>query len=167
MRQLYECLASGSGSTSGRIRFFGLGNQIKGDDSVGLYIVSKLRGKYGSSPSRFVSIESISSSERTFSKIGKSKGNLEEKIIIFDAIESDSAPGSIRFANIKDEKYGFFATHNVPIGLIPSVASKVENIFVLGVQPERIEIGKDLTPTVSNSADKIIDKIGKFIRDLS
>jgi hydrogenase maturation protease len=164
-RKLHDCLDSKSSSK--QIRFFGLGNQFKGDDSVGLYIVSKLREKFGTNPSKFVRIESPSSSESIFSKIGTLKENASETTIIFDAIESSYSPGSIVFENIGHTEYGFFATHNVPLRLIPKVATNAPSIFVLGVQPASTEVGEGLTEVVSDSADKIVEKIGEIIKDLS
>lgn len=156
-----------SKGTLRHITLIGVGNPIKSDDSVGLYIISKLRRKYGTSPSKFVKIVQASSSESAISKIeNKPGGKISEMLIVFDSIESNSPAGSIIFANVGDTKYGFFATHNVPLRLIPSVASNMSDIFVLGVQPANTEVGENLSEIVLVSADRIVSTIGELIEEV-
>jgi hydrogenase 3 maturation protease len=157
-------------SSKGRkhILFAGLGNPIKGDDSVGLYIVTKLRREHGANPVKSIHIAYASSSEHTFSTItNRKKANLDESIILFDAIEANSPPGTIIFANVQESKYGFFATHNLPLKLISDFANNNSNTFVLGIQPANIEVGENLTEPVLISANRVVEFIGKFIESAS
>jgi hydrogenase maturation protease len=152
--------------SSRRITFIGVGNPIKSDDAVGLYMISQLRKKCGTNPRKFVRIEPVSSSEVAFSKVGRraERGN-NETFIVFDAVESNVSAGSIIFASIGETKYGFFATHNVPLKLIPGLATNASNIFILGVQTVNTDIGETLSDIVRDSADKIVDKIGELIKN--
>ncbi len=149
-----------------RITLIGVGNPIKGDDSVGLYIISKLRKKYGANPKKFLRIEYGSSTETSLARLERRNSRKTKKtdiIVIFDAMESNSSPGSIIFANIGETKYSFFATHNVPLKLVPSVASSTANVFVVGVQAGNINVGEALSEVVRHSAELIIDEISKLI----
>lgn len=146
--------------------FIGIGNPIKSDDSVGLYIISRLRERHGANPNKFVRIESAHSGEAALSKMGRTKEEDPGLIIIFDAIESNSLPGTIIFANVADTKYGFFATHNLPLTLNPGVAINPSRVFVLGIQGASVEIGEYLTKIVNDSADRIVDNINRLIEDM-
>ncbi|HYB04865.1 MAG TPA: hydrogenase maturation protease, partial [Nitrososphaerales archaeon] len=142
----------------------GTGNPIKSDDSVGLHIISKLHDKYGTAPRKFVKIAHAKSLEASLAQLTQnSRADITDLVVIFDAIESNIPSGSILFANLARTKYGLFATHNLPLKLIPSVANNIENVFVLGVQTETVGIGEELSACVRNSAELIIDKVSNLI----
>jgi len=138
----------------------GVGNPIKKDDSVGLVIISRLRKIFGSKPSKLVRIYSPLAPELLFSKISFKSGSL----IIFDAVEHNRAPGSIIFANIADTRFGFFATHNVPLKLIPSLSGRMPNIFLVGIQPKDVDFGEGLSAVVLNSANKVVAEFETIIK---
>jgi hydrogenase 3 maturation protease len=144
------------------LQLAGVGNPIRKDDSVGMFIVSKLRKKLGARPNNQVRIYPPLTPELLFSKISLKTSSL----IIFDAVEQNSAPGSIIFANIADTKFGYFATHNVPLKLIPNLSKRMANIFVLGIQPEDTDIGEGLTEVVLNSANEVVAKLETFIGEI-
>jgi hydrogenase maturation protease len=90
-----------------------------------------------------------------------------ESVIIFDAIEHDSEPGSIIFARLGDTRFGFFATHNIPFKLIPCLSANLENVFVLGIQPRNIDIGEGLSETVLDSANEVVEKLQMIIEGVN
>jgi hydrogenase maturation protease len=139
------------------LHLVGVGNPIKKDDSVGLFIVAKLRRKLGARPNKLIRIHPPLTTELLFSKISLRTGSL----IIFDAVEQNSAPGSIVFANIVDTRFGYFATHNVPLNL----SERMANIFVLGIQPDDIEVGEGLSEVALCSANEVIAKLETFIEE--
>jgi hydrogenase maturation protease len=146
------------------ITLVGTGNPIKSDDSVGLHIVSKLHDKYGTAPREFVKILHAKSLETSLARLARNgRADVTDLVVIFDAIESNTPPGSILFANLARTEYGFFATHNVPLKLVPFIANNIENVFILGVQTETIEIGEELSACVRHSAELIIDRIANLI----
>jgi hydrogenase maturation protease len=156
-----SCLNSSS-LNDNPVTLAGIGNPIKCDDSVGLYIISQLRRKFGANPAKGVWAEPPSyNPESVFSKIGKRTG------IIFDAVECNRKPGTIIFANVGESKYGFFATHNVPLKLVPGIAENSSKIFVLGVQPANTEVGEGLSPEVIASANKIVELVSELISGIN
>jgi hydrogenase 3 maturation protease len=156
-----------SENTKNKLSFLGIGNPIKSDDAVGLYILSKLRKKHGANPKRFLKIVHSSSPERALSKIVEGQHQQRQRnpeaTIIFDALESNSRPGTIIFANVRETRYGFFATHDIPLRLLSTVVTNSSKIFILGVQPANMDIGEKLSDVVLVSANLIIAEIGKLI----
>lgn len=136
-----------------RLILFGVGNPIKKDDSVGLYIASRLRSRLGSSPSpRVVIHRPVDHPEVAISKLDLSSCRL----LVLDAVDAGKPPGSVVFANIEDTRYGFFATHNIPLRLLPSVRGHGKNVYVLGVQPHDLGIGEGPSRMIEPIAEQLV-----------
>lgn len=141
-----------SGSFSD-VHLVGVGNTLRGDDAVGPRIIEKLLRDYGRSLPVWVRVHDNSHSpERELSKIDLSSSRL----VIFDAVESSNEPGSIICTTLSDTKYGFFATHNIPLRLIPSLSTDPASVLMVGIQPSGMEVGDDLSTTVGASVDEVV-----------
>jgi hydrogenase maturation protease len=140
---------------------FAVGNPIRGDDSVGLYVIEHLQHKYGKRPGKRIAIhDPITAPEITppapFFK--------ESTIIIIDSAELNMEPGKIALVSVSNTRYGFFSTHNIPLRLIPHLSSEMSRIWILGIQPEDISIKEELSGVVKHSADNIIKVVGTLLR---
>jgi hydrogenase maturation protease len=134
----------------------GVGNPVKHDDSVGLYIADQL--KRGLRDRRSASVRVLSAA--SYPELALARINLQSsRTLIFDAVETGKPAGSVVFAGIGETKYGFFATHNLPLKLHPLVRENAENVFILGVQPEDLEVGEGLSDTVRSAAGAVVDAI--------
>jgi hydrogenase 3 maturation protease len=152
-----------SGNSPIRVTLVGVGNPIKGDDSAGVYVASQLRRRYGANPNKHVHITIECAPERIFSNLSKKTAKRNEAILIIDSVEANLDPGSIIFASLVDTRYGFFATHNIPPRIFSDFLPSHSNIFVIGIQPENLEIGEGLSSTVRTSADRIIQRVSDSI----
>ncbi len=144
------------------LHFLGVGNPIKSDDSVGLYLVSKLRKTCGRKPNEFVTIHPpllYSRAEFYLAKIGQ-KG---EYAVIFDAVDANSEPGRIIFGDLSNTQYGFFSSHNIPLKLIPEL--NPSTVYILGIQPQNIEVGEELSRIVLSSANEVLEKIPSLLKE--
>ncbi len=138
------------------LQLAGVGNPIRSDDGVGLYIASKLRTSNTAKSIKGLKILPTNRNpELLFSRLDPRDGDL----LIFDAVECNQRPGTIVFAGLDDTKYGFFVTHNVPLRLIPQLRSIRSAVYILGIQPETLEIGEELSRTVKASADSVVETI--------
>lgn len=145
---------------SGKLVLIGVGNPIKRDDSVGLYIATRLRSILGASPSPRVNIHRpVDHAELAISKLDLRSSRL----LLFDAVEAGRPPGSIIFANIDETRYGFFVTHNIPLRLLPSVRENGKNVFVLGVQPRDLGIGEGPSEFIMPIAEEVVSVISGCI----
>jgi hydrogenase maturation protease len=141
------------GRSPGSVDILGVGNPIRGDDGVGLVIASQLRRILGARPSEGFRIHRDTlSPERLLSKLAASAG----RIVIFDAVEATRAPGDIVCCRLRDSRYGYFATHNIPLRLIPGLESRVDDIYIVGVQPLSVGVGEGLSDVVRDSAARIV-----------
>jgi len=139
--------------------FVGLGNPLRQDDAVGIQVVSSLGRRLGSERPPWVRLHPSEAPERTLSSIPS-----EEGLVLFDAVRSNLAAGSVICATLRDTRYGFFATHNLPLRLIPGLAERQDTAYVIGIEPESIWVGEGLSPVVGRSADALVTEILRLVR---
>jgi hydrogenase maturation protease len=157
-----EEVAKCIGDSAKPINFVGVGNPLRTDDGAGLQAVSSLSRAFDGMAPPWVKIHSgVSSPERVLSKIPSTEG-----IIIFDAVQARLDPGGIVCATLGDTKYGFFATHNVPLKLVPGLAERKDSVFLFGIEPGSLEVGEGLTDKVRQSVHTLVAEVVKQVRTL-
>jgi len=143
------------------LNLFGIGSPVRRDDSVGLHMVESLLRRVGSSPAPFLRVHApLANPELTLSKILRGPG----RALVFDAVEADKRPGSVVFTTLKQTKFGFFATHNIPLTVLASMSTDPAEVGLLGIQPEDIEVGEGLSDRVRASADRVVEIVVRAIR---
>lgn len=146
---------------SGTTHVFGIGNPIKKDDALGLEVVSLLRRRLGPASRRTIRVHGFSSNPEILISDLASKG---ERIVIIDAVEAQKKPGTIVCARLSDTKFGFFATHNVPLRLVPGVAENAADSYVIGIQPEAVDVGEGLSDVVRRSTMELVAMIADLVQ---
>ena len=143
-----------------RVDFVGVGNELRGDDAAGLAIISLLRSRLRGRRVPRARIHPLASMpERLLSRLSMTA----ENIVIFDAVEGASPPGKILCRTLAESKYGFFATHNVPLTLVPGLASRRKEVMIVGVQPKSLEVGEGLSPEVAASVEAIVKEVAHYL----
>ncbi len=146
-----DCM-KGGGKT---VHVFGVGNPLRGDDAVGLHVAESLRRRLRGR-SRGVKVHPQSANPELEVSAAASKG---ERVVLIDAVEARREPGAIVLARLSETKYGFFATHNIPLRLVPGVASNAGDTYIIGVQPESVEVGERLSEVVRMSKERLVAMI--------
>lgn len=133
----------------------GVGNILRGDDALGPKLIEVLTGKV-----RVVCIDAGSAPENYLGKIIKLK---PETILIVDAVELGRLPGSYQILSKDDIINSGFTTHDLsPKMFIDFLASQTQaKIYLLGVQPENLEFGSE----ISQPAAKTIEKLAGLIKE--
>jgi hydrogenase 3 maturation protease len=132
-----------------RILFVGIGNLLKNDDGVGVYISRKIRsGEQISSLTVETSIENY---------IGKINTLNPDILVLIDCLEMKSTPGTIKLLNINQIHDITFNTHNISLRRLSDFFSMP--VYILGIQPEKIDFGENISYLVKDVADKIINLI--------
>ena len=136
-----------------RVCLMGLGNVDYGDDGFGVRLAEALEVmNAGTNPERF---------------IGRVADEGFDHVIFLDAVEFGGAPGSVALLN-SDEMAARFpqiSTHKISVGVL---AKQLESngrtkAWLLGVQPESLKLGGQLTPTVQATLELLLD----LVRDVS
>jgi hydrogenase maturation protease len=136
------------------MNFVGVGNGLRGDDAAGLRVVTDLERRLGRARPGWVKFPHSEAPERSLSKIPISEG-----VIIFDAVQARLQAGGIVCATLSDTKYGFFATHNVPLRLIPGLAERQDSAFVIGIEPSSLNVHEGLTTPVQQSVNALVNEL--------
>jgi hydrogenase maturation protease len=137
-QQLEELLAA-------RVRWMGLGNLDLGDDGIGVHLAQILLDAgvpdvivAGTTPDRY---------------IGRAGDNGFDRLIFLDAVDFGAAPGSVVLLDARQISARFpqISTHKISLGILAQwiEASGKTKVWLLGVQPESMRDGRELTPTIS------------------
>jgi len=132
-----------------KILFAGIGNLLKSDDGVGVYISSRIENNDNiSSLNAEVSIENY---------IGKINRLNPDILIIIDCMELNSMPGTWTLLSPQQIVDNTFNTHNISLQKLSELF--IMPVHILGIQPEKIDFGENISYLVKDAADKIIIQI--------
>ncbi len=136
------------------ILFAGVGNVLRSDDGVGVFIVSAIEDK------EHISTLLVEASIENY--IAKINSLSPDILIIADCLDFNREPGYFDLIPIGQTKEFTISSHNISLKRV-SEFLKME-VYVIGVQPADLRVGENLTPTVRNSAEKIIEIINSITR---
>ncbi len=134
-----------------KILFVGIGNLLKMDDGVGVYISRKIKNKG--------TISSLTVEASIENYIGKINSLNPDLLVLIDCLDMKSTPGTFKLLAVSQIQDLTFNTHNISLRRLSEFFSMP--VFILGIQPEKIEFGENISYLVKNVADKIIKQINK------
>ena len=134
-----------------KILFAGIGNLLKSDDGAGVYISRKIRNSG--------SITSISVEVSIENYIGKINGLAPDILILIDCVEMNSPPGTCNLLPVEKVSDMTFNTHNISLSRLRDFFEMP--VYILGIQPEKVDFGEKISYIVKKVADKIIQLINK------
>jgi len=129
----------------GRVCLMGVGNPAYGDDGLGVRLAEGLMEDgvvdavvVGTDPDRH---------------IGKAVNQRFDHVVFIDAVDFGGEPGSVVFLDGNDiaAKFPQISTHKISLGLMASLVESngVTKAWLLGVQPDSLREGRDLSHRVS------------------
>ncbi|HOK56758.1 MAG TPA: hydrogenase 3 maturation endopeptidase HyCI [bacterium] len=133
-----------------KVAIIGIGNRLKGDDAAGSIIAEKLKEKVKNE-----NLLVIDAEINPENYIGVIKKFNPPFILIIDAIDFGSFPGDFRIFKPEQIKDTTISTHNFSIPLLKNLIDNIE-IYILGIQPEKIKLGENISQKVSETIEKII-----------
>ncbi|MCL2717044.1 MAG: HyaD/HybD family hydrogenase maturation endopeptidase [Alphaproteobacteria bacterium] len=149
------------------ILVLGLGNSLLSDEGVGVRIVEALEAGF-SLPDQVELVDGGTTGMELFDIVAD-----RDCVIVADAVKASKAPGSvIRLEN--DDIRVIFETHFSPhqLGLSDLLAAlrlvdkAPSRVLVIGVVPESLELGLDLSPSVAAGRDQAVAMIVKELGTL-
>ena len=134
-----------------RILFVGIGNVLKQDDGVGVYISRNIKeNKHIFSLTVEVSIENY---------IGKINSRNPDILVLIDCVDLKLVPGASRLLPLEEIQDLTFNTHNISLKRLSDFFKTPT--FILGIQPENVDFGENISYIVKKVANKIIHLINK------
>lgn len=132
-----------------KILFVGIGNLLKKDDGVGVYITNRIKKRDN--------IDSLTVETSIENYIGKINRLNPDILILIDCMDLKSDPGTFKLLELNQIQDITFNTHNISLSRLKDFFKMP--VYILGIQPEKIEFGENISYIVRNIADKIINQI--------
>jgi hydrogenase 3 maturation protease len=129
-----------------KILFIGIGNLLKMDDGIGVYISRNIKNTE--------TITSISVETSIENYIGKINSLNPDILVLVDCVNMKSAPGTFKLLDISQIHDLTFNTHNISLKRLSDFFQMP--VFVLGIQPEKIDFGEDISYLVKKIAEELI-----------
>lgn len=161
----------GSCETEMKELILGIGNSLKGDDGVGPYVVGRLNDRLCSIAAEPDGAEGAGrGTERFAIDCGMVPENYSsvvrkhspDRVVLVDAAEIGLPPGSARA--IPPDRAGLMcvSTHRMPLSLFVSYLKDFcPDVVLLGIQPERMELGAAMCREVVEAADRLATLIAE------
>ena len=132
-----------------KILFVGIGNLLKMDDGVGVYISKKIKKR--------TNISSLTVEASIENYIGKINTLNPDILVLIDCVDIKAAAGTIKLLSVNQIHDLTFSTHNISLKRLTEFFKMP--VFILGIQPEKIDFGENISYLVKDEADKIINQI--------
>jgi hydrogenase maturation protease len=148
----------------GNVLLVGIGNEYRSDDSIGIVIARKIRGKKLSS----VSVQEESGEGAALMEAWQGY----ENVILVDAVSSGAKPGTIFRIEANKEpvssKFFHYSTHafsvTEAIELARAMNTLPRGLVIYGIEGVRFSAGTTLSHVVQESADHVVEQILKEIK---
>jgi len=131
----------------------GIGNPLRRDDGVGLWVAEQMRG------SDWEVIPAGQSAENALGIVSRLAPDL---LVVVDAAEMGLPPGSVRRLPVEDAQRMLGSTHALPLPfLLSTVRDRVEETVLIGIQPADRSLGEGLTPEGKRGAEDLVALLRK------
>jgi len=135
-----------------RILFVGIGNVLKTDDGAGVYISSGIKSSS--------SVSSLTVEVSLENYIGKINSIDPDILVLIDCVDLKSPPGTHMLMEINKLHDLTFNTHNISLRRVSEFFKMP--VYLLGIQPEKINFGENMSYIVKEEAKRIINIINSF-----
>ncbi|NPA74474.1 MAG: hydrogenase maturation peptidase HycI [Euryarchaeota archaeon] len=126
----------------------GIGNELRGDDSVGIYVARNFKKEgwhvivAGQVPEDFTA---------------DIKKLQPEHLVLVDAALMGLSPGEMRRVPVEKIPSVAFSTHGMPLSFFISYLSEyVDKVTLIGIEPLAMEFGTGMSEVVKKAADSLL-----------
>lgn len=146
-----------------KIVVLGIGNDLRGDDAVGLLVAKRLRKKLSSKTSKIIPIVGGPAPENATGEVIKHNPS---HVILIDAADFGAAPGEIRIIDHGKIANTSFSTHTLPLTTLAGYLHGRTGceVIVMGIQPKGTEFGAAVSSEVKRAVIDIINCLTSFYR---
>jgi hydrogenase 3 maturation protease len=132
-----------------KILFIGIGNLLKMDDGAGVYISTKIKNKGNRS--------SLTVETGIENYIGKINSLAPDILVLIDCVELKSPPGTFKLLELSEIQDLTFNTHNISLRRLSEFFKMP--VYILAIQPEKVDFGENISYLVKYIANRIIKQI--------
>ncbi|MFC1632167.1 hydrogenase maturation peptidase HycI [Candidatus Omnitrophota bacterium] len=137
----------------GKTVIVGIGNTLRGDDGAGPALIAQVAGKV-----KAVCIDAGTSPENYAGKITQ---QAPDTILLVDALHLECEAGAYEILTKDEILNSGFSTHDLsPRMFIEYLEQQTQaEIYLLGIQPQTIAFGQEISPEVKQAIEQISTQI--------
>ena len=143
-----------------QITVLGIGNILLQDEGFGVRVVEELQRRYRFSDT----VQLLDGGTLGLDLLGFIDGTV--KLLILDAVDGEAAPGTFfRFEGDALQTYFHEKVSLHELGVKEILISlelaekKVQEVIIIGVQPQSLDLGLELTAVIASKVDMVIDAV--------
>lgn len=146
-----------------RLVILGVGNPLRGDDSLGLEILKRLEGKL---PREVKVINGGLAPENFISKIKNFKPT---HVLIIDAAHFGGENGEAILIPPEETTGITISTHTIPLNILAWLIQKDTDIkmLLLGIEPKDLGFGEGLSPKVKEAVEQCAQILLEVINEMA
>ncbi|HTY91633.1 MAG TPA: hydrogenase maturation protease [Methanocella sp.] len=131
-----------------KVVFVGVGNRMRGDDAIGPVLIDMLSGEVPHAIDADGAPENVTAAIRRLKPLA---------IVFLDAASLGEAPGSARVVEAGELEKLEASVHNFSLDVVMEYlkASTGADVFLVGVQPERVGEGEGISPALERPLKEI------------
>jgi hydrogenase 3 maturation protease len=141
----------------GKVAIMGIGNPYRGDDGAGSLAARKIREVPG-----VIVIDAQDVPENHLCLVVNQQ---PDTVLLIDAVDLDSAPGSVALLE-KDQVAGYWpSTHRVPLSLLMDFLERETRarVFMIAIQPCRTAFLQPMSGEVSSAVAGVSDMLNNVL----
>ncbi|MCD5397585.1 hydrogenase 3 maturation endopeptidase HyCI [candidate division NPL-UPA2 bacterium] len=145
----------------GKVVIVGIGNTLRGDDGFGPALIERLSAETGlKKGDGTVCLDAGTTPENYIGRVARER---PETILIVDAVHLGLKPGKYNILKPSEIIKSGFTTHDISVRMFLDYLGKetAANIYLLGIQPENISLGEEISGIVKKRLEEITDLIKK------
>jgi hydrogenase 3 maturation protease len=137
----------------GKAMLVGIGNELRGDDAVGLMVARLVRGAAGA--------EVLEAGDAPENHLGRVIRAGPDTVLLIDAADLGRPPGEFEILDPADMDGTCLTTHAMPLAELSGAISAMTGAAVrlLGIQPASVRIGSPLSEELRRAARLLADLI--------
>ncbi|MGB8358217.1 MAG: hydrogenase maturation protease [Bacteroidales bacterium] len=134
-----------------KILFVGIGNLLRQDDGIGVFISNRLKERDN--------LKVITAEASIENYIGKINSVEHDTLVLIDCVDMKRPPGSFDLLPVDRVRDLTFNTHNISLKRISEFFRN--EVLILAIQPEKVGFGENLSYIVELAGNKIVELINK------
>ena len=145
-----------------KVLICGIGNDTRGDDAFGVYVVEKLKEMISNQKVLF-----LNCGEMPESYTGKIIRENPSHVVFIDAVHFEGKPGEIILADPEGTLGEAFSTHKMPLKLLVRYLKQHTRakFILIGAQPRQTGLFVEMSEELRESAERLIKILEKILEN--
>ena len=145
-----------------KVLICGIGNDTRGDDAFGVYVVEKLKEMISNQKVVF-----LNCGEMPESYTGKIIRENPSHVVFIDAVHFEGKPGEIVLADPEGTLGEAFSTHKMPLKLLVGYLKQNINakFILIGAQPKQTGLFVEMSKELKDSAERLVKILEKILEN--